>query len=469
MNLKNKFWNNIIFAFLAQGISLFLSVLMSLVVPKFLTVRDFGYWQLFIFYFGYVGFFHFGLNDGVYLKYGGKSYDEMDKPLLGSQYKIAAVLQSVMAIIFIFFCFFIIDDNNRKFVILMTGIVMVLNNLSLYLGFIFQAANETKWFSISVILDKLVFMVCLLPMIFIKVNDFRFYIVFYVTGKVAALVYSIYKGKEIVFSKCLPLKITFINMFDNIKIGINLMIANIASTLIIGSARFIIDGRWGIEAFGKFSLSMSIINFVLLFISQVSMVLFPMLRNVNSEQQSVLYKGIRDGLSLFLPLAFLCYAPLCYVMALWLPQYKESLIYLGLLLPICTFNGKMNLLCTTYFKVFRKEKNLLMVNVFAMVLSLILSLLGAYIFDNIIIVAVFLVLSIGIRSYISELYIAKIMNSNIILDIIMETVIVIAFMFSTWRFSLLKSFIIILFVYLVFALINAHKVKRILSFISKGK
>lgn len=61
------------------------------------------------------------------------------------------------------------------------------------------------------------------------------------------------------------------------------------------------------------------------------------------------------------------------------------------------------------------------------------------------------------------------MNSNIILDIIMETVIVIAFMFSTWRFSLLKSFIIILFVYLVFALINAHKVKRILSFISKGK
>ena len=82
MNLKNKFWNNIIFAFLAQGISLFLSVLMSLIVPKFLTVRDFGYWQLFIFYFGYVGFFHFGLNDGVYLKYGGKSYDEMDKPLL---------------------------------------------------------------------------------------------------------------------------------------------------------------------------------------------------------------------------------------------------------------------------------------------------------------------------------------------------------------------------------------------------
>lgn len=157
-------------------------------------------------------------------------------------------------------------------------------------------------------------------------------------------------------------------------------------------------------------------------------------------------------------------------MALWLPQYKESLIYLGLLLPICTFNGKMNLLCTTYFKVFRKRKKFFfMVKCFAMVLSLILSLLGAYIFDNIIIVAVFLVLSIGIRSYISELYIAKIMNSNIILDIIMETVIVIAFMFSTWRFSLLKSFIIILFVYLVFALINAHKVKRILSFISKGK
>lgn len=465
MNLKKKFWNNIIFAFTAQGISLLLSVLMSLIVPKFLSVRDFGYWQLFIFYFGYVGFFHFGLNDGVYLKYGGVSYKDMDKPLLGSQYKIAAVLQGGMAAAFMLFGFFCIRDNNRQFVIYMTGIVMVLNNLSLYLGFIFQAANETKWFSISVILDKLTFMGCLIPMLFTRVDNFKFYIIFYVFGKVVAIIYCMYKGREIVFSKCLTLKVTLVNLFDNVKIGINLMIANIASTLIIGSARFIIDGKWGIEAFGKFSLSMSMINFVLLFISQVSMVLFPMLRNVNSEQQSKLYRAMRDGLSILLPIAFLCYFPLCYIMGIWLPQYRESLVYLGLLLPICTFNGKMNLLCTTYFKVFRKEKVLLSVNLFTMVLNLLLSLLGAYIFNNILIVAVFIVVSIAIRSYISELYVAKIMGSNIKNDVVLETILVVIFMVSTWKVNLVTSFFIMVFAYLVFVLLNMKKIKNLLGLV----
>lgn len=72
MKEKSAFIKNILYAFLAQGIALFLSVLMSLIVPKILGVEQYSYWQLFIFYTGYVGFFHFGLNDGVYLRLGGQ-------------------------------------------------------------------------------------------------------------------------------------------------------------------------------------------------------------------------------------------------------------------------------------------------------------------------------------------------------------------------------------------------------------
>lgn len=125
----------------------------------------------------------------------------------------------------------------------------------------------------------------------------------------------------------MPFLKTLFEMTGNIKIGINLMLANIASTLIIGSARFIIDGKWGIEMFGQFSLSISMINFVLLFLGQVSMVLFPMLRQVDEENQSKFYLGIRDALSLFLPLAFVAYIPLKLVLGLWLPQYDDSLVF----------------------------------------------------------------------------------------------------------------------------------------------
>ena len=55
---------NTMIAFAAQFISLSVSVVMSLLVPKIVGVADYGYWQLFMFYTTYSGFFHLGLNDG---------------------------------------------------------------------------------------------------------------------------------------------------------------------------------------------------------------------------------------------------------------------------------------------------------------------------------------------------------------------------------------------------------------------
>ena len=68
-----------VFAVFAQGLSTAVSVILTLLLPKVLGVAEFGYWQLFIFYLGYVGFFHFGINDGVYLIHGGETRDALDK------------------------------------------------------------------------------------------------------------------------------------------------------------------------------------------------------------------------------------------------------------------------------------------------------------------------------------------------------------------------------------------------------
>lgn len=65
--------SNMATAFLAQGVSFLASVAMSLLVPKVLGVTAYGYWQLFVFYTSYSGFFLLGLNDGIYLIRGGHS------------------------------------------------------------------------------------------------------------------------------------------------------------------------------------------------------------------------------------------------------------------------------------------------------------------------------------------------------------------------------------------------------------
>ena len=98
MNEKSQFIKNLFAAFLAQGISLLVSVFMSFIIPKILGVTQYSYWQLFIFYSGYVGFFHFGFNDGLYLRLGGKKFEELDYDNIGTQFKLFFFIQCFISL-----------------------------------------------------------------------------------------------------------------------------------------------------------------------------------------------------------------------------------------------------------------------------------------------------------------------------------------------------------------------------------
>ena len=64
MNLLNTL-KNIAYSFGANLTSLCISIFMVMFVPKFLSVNDYGLWQLFLFYFSYLGFLHFGWEGGI--------------------------------------------------------------------------------------------------------------------------------------------------------------------------------------------------------------------------------------------------------------------------------------------------------------------------------------------------------------------------------------------------------------------
>ena len=133
MNIKSLA-SNLSIAFLAQGVSLVLSITMSLLVPKVLGVDEFGYWQLFLFYTSYVGFFHFGLNDGVYLLNGGRVRCELDKRSVNSQFWFGAAFQCVFAGIILSSSLGGGFGDQRGFVLAVTALFLVLNNASGYLG-----------------------------------------------------------------------------------------------------------------------------------------------------------------------------------------------------------------------------------------------------------------------------------------------------------------------------------------------
>lgn len=77
-----------------------------------------------------------------------------------------------------------------------------------------------------------------------------------------------------------------------------LLISMYASMLVTGSARLVVDNYWGIEAFGYFSFSMSLTTFLLKFISQISMVLFPAIRRIQKNAQRLIFNNVNIILAL---------------------------------------------------------------------------------------------------------------------------------------------------------------------------
>lgn len=406
MNLR-KLLGNFSVAVAAQGLAMLVSVIVTLLLPKILGVTAFGYWQLFIFYASYVGFFHLGLNDGVYLINGGRSRYAIDKSSVLSQFAVAGAVQSVCAVLIVVAALFGSLSADRSFVIVMTAVFMLANNLALYIGYVFQAMNETKLFSYSAILDRLVFLVPMASMLIMRVNSFEPYVVAHCLGAVCRLLFCLYFFRDFLGSRPERVREALKESAHSVRVGIKLMVANVASMLILGVGRAMIDARWGIEAFSKFSLALSMVTFFLSFISQASMVLFPALRQTDEQHVAKFYEGVQNALGLLFPAVYLLYFPMVWLLGLWLPQYKESLDVLAYLLPICVFDSKMNIGCTTLMKVRREETQLLVINVVSVAASAIIAVCGAYVIGSMYMVVAGMVVAIIGRSMYSEWYMAR--------------------------------------------------------------
>lgn len=72
---------------LANIISLIIGIGMSFLVPKYLSIESYAAYKTYALYISYAGFFHFGYADGMYLKYGGKKIDEIEKRDLSDNFR----------------------------------------------------------------------------------------------------------------------------------------------------------------------------------------------------------------------------------------------------------------------------------------------------------------------------------------------------------------------------------------------
>jgi O-antigen/teichoic acid export membrane protein len=449
---NKKIAKNVGLSLAAQIISLLVGFVLYMIVPRFVSEINYSRWQVFVLYIGYVGILHFGILDGLMLRYSKYDYDEIDKAKVRSQLLSVLVITSIIGIGGIITSFFI-GDTVTKYIIILVSIAVLTKNLFSFVSYSFQITNRINKYAIIVISQRVVYGLIVVILLVFKIDNFVYLCIAEIAGDVFAFLISIAFNKELYFGKIISIKETWVELKANVACGIILMLTNWTSSFITGGSKIIIQQTFDEIIFGQVSLAFSATSLFLTFITAISVVLFPSLNRMEEDKLPSFYKKTRRYSSGILVACLVFYYPGILILKLWLPQYEESLVYLIYIMPLIIFSSKSGLLLCNYLKLFRKEKEMLVIAIISIIVSAGLTVIFAVVVKDVSLALLSILLGVVVNSTLLEISVNKCLKSKnyllMISEIVISAVFIVLFKYlnGLLAFGILSGIVLI---YLVF-------------------
>lgn len=426
-NFKKVFLKNVSCSVFANCVSMIISIVMIAILPRLVSVEVFGLWNLFLFYFSFIGVCHLGWSDGIYLRYAGGEISNLNKRALMQQVLgvvATSLFSGTILLIFIKLC---TNDLSKLEVIYGVFYLIPFVHFNTVCSFIFQITDKIKKYSMMLLMERISYVA--LVFLFIDVYFDKFEVIYFAKflSVFIVTIYCIWYFKNLTHIGNGNAVSFFDEAKENIRVGSKLLMSNIAGILIIGIVRFGISYSWDVTMFGKISLALSISNFLMTFINSISVVLFPTLKKLDSSKYKEVYIKIRLILMYILFAGLMFFWPLKEILLWWLPNYKDSIFYLAVLFPICIYESRVVLLTNTYFKSLRKEYTLLKINVLMLILSFVLTIVGTKVLFNIYFMLFSILFLFVFKSILSEYLLCSLLESKVYFNNIKELLLILLF------------------------------------------
>lgn len=447
--------------------SMIVTAVVTLIVPRYIANIDYGLWQLFVFYQGYLGFFHFGWNDGIYLRYGGCDYRTLDKKSFFSQFYTQILFECLIAggIIILYNG----NDESRFFIVALLAINLVVLNSRYMLIYILQATARIKEYSVVLFVDRLVYIGIIIYALVSAHTGFKTFIFAETVSKTLAYFVAIMYCRDIVFHSVKSFALDVKEIWSNIHVGIKILLANISSMLVMGIVRWGVEKNWNIETFGEVSLTITLSQLFITFVTNIGLVLFPLLKKMDRDNLETVYRVLRIFLFVFLSFVLVLYFPGSFILKRWLPNYNNSIVYMGLLLPICFYESKMALINNTYLKALRKEKTLMLINVYVLILSVMATIVTTFICKNLTAAILTITVITAIRSDWAEIVVNRELGLKNNIKILQDNVIMVAFVICGYGIGNWIGGIIYFLAFLVGILVKRREICWFLKIITGKK
>lgn len=456
----NQIGKNVMISVFAQAVSLLISLISGFFIPKYIDEYQYAYREIYTLYVSYASILSLGLTDGLLVRYSKYDYDQLDQPRLRSQFKLLLFMVGGISVVSIFVALFFLPETTKQIVVLL-AIGALTKNLVAYNSNCFQMSNRINEYAKLVFIQRIAYGVCIVALLLCGVNDFEWYCIASILGDVVVILLSLKTNRALCIGKGLPIKESLRECKMNTSIGAIVLLSSISNSLVLGITKMVIQWRWDELVFGKVSFAFSVTSLFFTFITAISVVLFPVLQRMKDEHLPNVYKQLRGMISLLLFILLIAYFPCRLILEKLIPKYAISLVYLGVLLPKIVFTAKTGLLTDNYLKTYRKEKSMLLVNVVSIVVSLALSVVGAYIFNDLMLVLVFSLVVTMFNSILSECIVARIIKVNLLKEFLLEAVMTVVFIVSVNYLSFWEAFVVYIIALSLYCVIERRYLKLI--------
>jgi len=338
------------------------SFVYMLAIPILFSVEGYGFYNLFLLYLSYVGIVHFGFIDGIYLKFGGKKYEDLDFNKFSSYTKFLFILELVMA--FLISIYGVFQKGEIRIIFFMISINLILVNMTTYYQYLSQCLGRFKEFSIRTIILSILNVILVLVFYFLKIKEYHLFIIGIILINLVLFLWYVYSYRKITFNKSINnnFKSEIINIF---KIGAPLLMSNIIILLLGTIPRQILVSMFPADKFpffSYFSFAVSLLGFTSIFLTAVGLVIYPSLKKGEKQELINSYNKINMYMIVAIFFAITMYYPVEFIINKYIDKYNDAVLLFFILCPSIVLTSSITTIKHNYYKVLNYNKQFFIIS-----------------------------------------------------------------------------------------------------------
>ena len=385
-NKKRSFLKNVLVVLISNLFSVVSGVLIGFIIPKVLGVSEYGYYKTFTLYCSYLGILHFGFVDGIYLKFAGKKYEELDKRQFRTFTRFLFALESVVTLILLGVSFLFL--NTVYFLVfLFVSLNVLATNFITYFEFISQITMRFKRMTVrNVIRCTLNILSVSVLFVLYTFRGVTIYNSVYVSIVLAInyvlAIWYVVSYRQIVFGQCTGFRAEKDTLFFFFKVGIPLLLSNLVAQLIFVVDQQFVNLAFDNDTYSVYAFAYNMISLITIATGAISTVLYPTLKTIDEKSITKNYAKINSLLLMFVGFCLVAYYPLVFIVRRFLPNYGGALPTFLIILPGVLISSSISVIKYNCYKTFGKINNYFVKSIAALALAVAADLTVYAVFQN---------------------------------------------------------------------------------------